>query len=166
MWSFWKQQCLFSTLSLHVIPRHSDLTPDRPALYTTTHALIPVLLPTSPTTGDVCKEFKKTWKFVSDLQICCRFTTHNSETTLKTNEETNKFVVCLFVLFPQLNLYIPRRNGKLLIGRITSLDSTSSLVRPEFMTGRLAYYNLKWVIHQLREVWTKNFQSSPVRKIP
>ncbi len=29
--------------------RHSDLTPDRLAFYTTTHALFPVLLPTSPT---------------------------------------------------------------------------------------------------------------------
>jgi hypothetical protein len=77
------------------------LTPDRPALYTTTRALFPVLLPTSPTVGDVCKEFKKTWQFVSDLQICCHFTTHNSETTLRTNQETNKFVVCLYFLFPQ-----------------------------------------------------------------
>jgi hypothetical protein len=41
------------------------LTPGRPALYTTTRALFPVLLPTFPTTGDVCKEFKKTGQFVT-----------------------------------------------------------------------------------------------------
>jgi hypothetical protein len=49
----------------------------------------PVLLPTSPTAGDVFKEFKKTWQFVSDLQIYCHVTTHNSETALKTNDETS-----------------------------------------------------------------------------
>ena len=80
------------------------LTLVRPALYTTTRALFPVLLPTSPTTGDDCKEFKKTWQFVSDLQICCHFTTHNSETGLKTNGETNTFLLCLFVLSEQLVL--------------------------------------------------------------
>ena len=80
------------------------LTPDRPALYTTTRALFPVLLPTSPTAGDVCKEFKKTGQFVSDLQICCHFTTHNSATALKTNDETITFLVCLFVLSEQLVL--------------------------------------------------------------
>jgi hypothetical protein len=78
------------------------LTPDRPALYTTTRALFPVLLPTSPTAEDVWKEFKKTGQFVSDLQICCHFTTHNSVTTLKTNDETITFLVCLFVLSEQL----------------------------------------------------------------
>ena len=67
------------------------VTPGRPALYTTTRALFPVLLPTSPTAGDMCKEFKKTGQFVSDLQIYCHFTTHNSATTLKTNGETNTF---------------------------------------------------------------------------
>ena len=36
--SFLKQQCLSSTLSLHVIPRHSPVTPGRPALYTTTRS--------------------------------------------------------------------------------------------------------------------------------
>ena len=77
------------------------LTPGRPTLYTTTRALFPVLLPTSPTAGDVCKEFKKTRQFVSDLQICCHFTTHNSETALETIDETITFLVCLFVLFPQ-----------------------------------------------------------------
>jgi hypothetical protein len=35
---------------------------------------------------------------VSDLQICCHFTTHNSATALKTNDETITFLVCLFVL--------------------------------------------------------------------
>ena len=80
------------------------LTPGRPALYTTTRALFPVLLPTSPTAGDVCKEFKKTGQFVSDLQICCHFTTHNSATALKTNDETITFLVCLFVLSEQLVL--------------------------------------------------------------
>ncbi len=48
------------------------LTPGRPALYTTTRALFPVLLPTSPTVGDVCKEFKKTWQFVSDHRFVVR----------------------------------------------------------------------------------------------
>ncbi len=66
---------------------------------------------------------------------------------------------------PVPNCTFPVENGKLLIGRITSLDSTPPLVRPKFMTERLTYYNLKWVIHQLREVWTKNFQSSPVKKM-
>ena len=47
---------------------------------------------------------KKTGQFVSDLQICCHFTTHNSATALKTNGETNTFLICLFVLFPQLDL--------------------------------------------------------------
>ncbi len=50
------------------------LTPDCPALYTTTRPLFPVILPTSPTAGDLCKELKKTWQSVSDLQICCHFT--------------------------------------------------------------------------------------------
>ncbi len=54
--------------------------------------------------GDVCKEFKKTGQFVSDLQICCHFTTHNSATALKTNDETITFLVCLFVLSEQLVL--------------------------------------------------------------
>jgi hypothetical protein len=58
------------------------LTPVRPAFYTTTRALFPVLLPTSPTEGDVGKELKKTWQFVSDLQICCHFTTQNRKTDL------------------------------------------------------------------------------------
>ena len=40
--------------------------------------------------------------FVCDLQICCHFTTQNSETDLKTNDETFTFLICLFVLFPQL----------------------------------------------------------------
>ena len=80
------------------------LTPGRPALYTTTRALFPVLLPTSPTAGDVCKELKKTGHFVSDLQIFCHFTTHNSATALKTNDETITFLVCLFVLSEQLVL--------------------------------------------------------------
>ena len=80
------------------------LTPDRPVLYTTTRALFPVLLPTSPTAGDVCKEFKKTGQFVSDLQICCHFTTQNSKTDIKTNGETNTFPICLFVLSEQLVL--------------------------------------------------------------
>ena len=80
------------------------LTPGRPVLYTTTRALFPVLLPTSPTAGDVCKELKKTGQFVNDLQICCHFTTHNSATALKTNDETITFLVCLFVLSEQLVL--------------------------------------------------------------
>jgi hypothetical protein len=80
------------------------LTPDRPVLYTTTRSLFPVLLPTSPTAGDVCKEFKKTGQFVSDLQICCHFTTQNSKTDIKTNGETNTFPICLFVLSEQLVL--------------------------------------------------------------
>ena len=85
------------------------LTPGRPVLYTTTRALFPVLLPTSPTAGDVCKEFKKTGQFVSDLQICCHFTTQNSKTDIKTNGETNTFPICLFVLSEQLvlSLIIP-----------------------------------------------------------
>ena len=80
------------------------LTPGRPVLYTTTRALFPVLLPTSPTAGDVCKEFKKTGQFVSDLQICCHFTTQNSKTDIKTNGETNTFPICFFVLSEQLVL--------------------------------------------------------------
>ena len=48
-----------STPSLHVIPRHSDLTPGRPALYTTTDALFPVLLSTSHTTTCVQRIQKK-----------------------------------------------------------------------------------------------------------
>ena len=39
--------------------------------------------------------------FVCDLQICCHFTTQNRQTNLKTNGETNTFLVCLFVFFPQ-----------------------------------------------------------------
>jgi hypothetical protein len=78
------------------------LTPGRPVLYTTTRALFPVLLPTSPTAGDVCKELKKTGQFVSDLQICCHFTTQNSKTDIKTNGETNTFPICLSVLSEQL----------------------------------------------------------------
>jgi hypothetical protein len=78
------------------------LTPGRPALYTTTRALFPALLPTSPTVGDVWKEFKKSGQFVDDLQICCHFTTHNSATALKTIDETITFLVCLFVLSEQL----------------------------------------------------------------
>ena len=38
-----------STFSLHVIPRYSPVTPGRPVLYTTTHALFPVLISTSHT---------------------------------------------------------------------------------------------------------------------
>ena len=87
------------------------LTPGRPALYTTTRALVPVLLPTSPTAGDVCKEFKKTEQFVNDLQICCHFTTHNSATALKTNGETNTFPICLFVLSEQLVLILRLRSN-------------------------------------------------------
>ena len=41
--------------------------------------------------------------FVCDLQICCHFTAQNSETDLKTNDETITFLICLFVLFPQLD---------------------------------------------------------------
>ena len=82
------------------------LTPGRPVLYTTTRALFPVLLPTSPTAGDVCKEFKKTGQFVSDLQICCHFTTQNSKTDIKTNGETNTFPICLFVW--RINLLVCR----------------------------------------------------------
>ena len=47
VWSFWKQQCPSSTISLHVIPRHYVLIPDRPALYTTADSLFPVLLSSS-----------------------------------------------------------------------------------------------------------------------
>jgi hypothetical protein len=36
--------------------------------------------------------------FVCDLQICCHFTTQNRQTDLKTNDETNTFLICLFVL--------------------------------------------------------------------
>ncbi len=39
---------------------------------------------------------------MSDLQICCHFTTHTSATDLKTNDETITFLVCLFVLSEQL----------------------------------------------------------------
>jgi hypothetical protein len=78
------------------------LTPGRPVFYTTTRALFPVLPPTSPTAGAVCKEFKKTGQFVSDLQIYCHFTTHNRATALKTNDETITFLVCLFILSEQL----------------------------------------------------------------
>ena len=42
--------------------------------------------------------------FVCDLQICCDFTTQNRKTDLKTNGETNTFLLCLFVLFAQLDL--------------------------------------------------------------
>jgi hypothetical protein len=86
------------------------LTPGRPVLYTTTRALFPVLLPTSPTAGDVCKEFKKTGQFVSDLQICCHFTTQNSKTDIKTNGETNTFPICLVVLSEQLVLSLRLRH--------------------------------------------------------
>ena len=40
---------------------------------------------------------------ICDLQICCDFTTQNIETDLKTNDETITFLICLFVLFPQLD---------------------------------------------------------------
>ncbi len=42
--------------------------------------------------------------FVCDLQICCHFTTQNSGTTLKTNDPTNKFLICKIVLSEQLVL--------------------------------------------------------------
>ncbi len=53
------QKCLSSTLSLHVIPRHSASTPGRPALYTTTHPLFPELISTSRTTTCVSGIQKK-----------------------------------------------------------------------------------------------------------
>jgi hypothetical protein len=41
---------------------------------------------------------------VSDLQICCHFTTKDSETDLKTNDETNTFLIRKIVLSEQLDL--------------------------------------------------------------
>ena len=58
--------------------------------------------------GRCVQGIQKNWQFVSDLQICFHFTTQNSETALKTNGETNTFLICLFVLSEQLDrsLYI------------------------------------------------------------
>jgi hypothetical protein len=43
-------------------------------------------------------------------QICCHFTTQNRKTDLKTNDETNTFLVCLFVLSEQLDLIPLKEN--------------------------------------------------------
>jgi hypothetical protein len=49
-------------------------------------------------------------RFTCDLQICCHFTTQNRKTDLKTNDETNTFLVCLFVLSEQLDLIPLKEN--------------------------------------------------------
>jgi hypothetical protein len=66
-------------------------------LFRTTRSLFRELLSRSPTSTCVEGIQKK-------LVIFCHFTTHNIETDLKTNDETNTFLICLFVLSEQLDL--------------------------------------------------------------
>jgi hypothetical protein len=102
-WSWSKQQCLFSTISFHVIPRHSTLTPGRPALYTTTHSLFPILLSTSHTETCVQGIKKKLgsscviYRFVVILQ-------HKSvKPVSKQMMKQAHFSICFLDLSEQLN---------------------------------------------------------------
>ena len=62
VWSFWKQQCLTSTLSLHVIPRHSPWTPGHSQL--PRHSAL-----TKPQSGSRKIRWRRIWFHVDTAEL-------------------------------------------------------------------------------------------------